>query len=171
MPAHVGVSPAGELQALWRCKQPAKMTLKSRLSADCGRYVAISDNERRSRLWFEMRVSLSDIHVYQALARFGTMIVGSQLQENLKHDARQNVKVNRSMAAWSIGFWLIVPACWLPVLLAETTPGGKDLGLGVLAMGCILTSCVVGFVAFILTSLCVADYVQRSRKARVGPTG
>ena len=99
------------------------------------------------------------------------MIVGSQLQENLKHDARQNVKVNRSMVASSIGFWLLVPACWLPVLLADTTPGEKDLGLGVLAIGCILTACIVGFVALILTSLCVADYLQRSRKARVGPTG
>jgi hypothetical protein len=76
------------------------------------------------------------------------------------------MKLNRSMLLWSIGFWLLVPICWVPVLAAHTTPGEKDLGLGVVAMGCVLLSLGVGIVALILTLLCLADYLQRRHQSR-----
>lgn len=70
------------------------------------------------------------------------------------------------MLLWSIGVWLLVPICWIPALVAETAPGDKDLGLGVLAMPCVLLSFAVGVVALILTILCLADYVQRRHRSR-----
>ncbi len=40
-----------------------------------------------------------------------------------------------------IGIWSMVPICWIPIMLASLAPSGeKDLGLGVLAMSCVLAS-------------------------------
>jgi hypothetical protein len=88
------------------------------------------------------------------------------LRRYLTSTAQEVVRINRSMLLWSIGFWLLVPICWIPVLVADTTPWEKDLGLGVLAMACVLLSLAVAAVALILTFLCIADYVQRRHKSR-----
>lgn len=53
------------------------------------------------------------------------------------HALQEKVRLDRSMLLWSIGFWLLVPICWVPVIAADSTPGEKDLGLGVLAMACV----------------------------------
>lgn len=87
----------------------------------------------------------------------------------MKSAAQETVRVNRPMLLWSIGFWLLVPVCWIPILVANGTPGEKDLGVGVLVMTCVLVSLATGAIALILTVLCVADYVQRYYKSGTGP--
>ena len=91
------------------------------------------------------------------------------LRGYLKSAGQENAKVNRSILLWSIVFWLLIPICWIPVLAAHTTPGEKDLGLGILAMMCVLLSLALGVVALILTALCIADYLQRRHKSRMSP--
>jgi hypothetical protein len=92
------------------------------------------------------------------------------LQESSEDTTQEAVKLNRSMILSSASFWLLVPLCWVPVLTADTTPGEKNLGLGVLAMVCLLVSFAVGAIALILTGLCLADYLQRRRHARASLT-
>jgi hypothetical protein len=92
------------------------------------------------------------------------------LRESPENTTQETVKLNRSMLLSSAVFWLLVPLCWVPVLTADTTPGEKDLGLGVLAVVCLLLSFAVGVIALILTGLCLADYVQRRRHSRASST-
>lgn len=75
--------------------------------------------------------------------------------------------ITESIHASVVGWFLVVgPLCWGPVLAADTTQGEKNLGIGVLALACVLLSFVVGVIALLLTSLCLADYVQRRRRYR-----
>ena len=82
------------------------------------------------------------------------------------HALQEKVRLDRSMLLWSIGSWLLVPICWVPVIAADSTPGEKDLGLGVLAMACVFLSFVIAIIALILTLFCLAEYVQRRRKLK-----